>query len=989
MKTLIHFLLVCAAMFGTFFGGLSSVYAEKMNTETQDLVIGKMERVISTLDHKDPSWIPSQQRLADLLSERARLRFINEVEANCDGCKGSKDDRKKAARIYEDLLNSVKLNEHGPILFQLAHLYEMSNQPDKAIQLFERIVKEAKAKKISAEIVVRSHSGLADLYYKKQSFKKSYEHGVIALKSPLLQNRGLVMYNMAWAKFNLDDVNKGISTLETLLKKPELITRENAEGVSTYDIGFHTDIMRDLATFYARRPITSREIRGFESLAPQENTKELLLHFASEADRLGQKQAAYEIYARYMQNPKLTPEERLEGFVKMAQVNYDRGQTKRSTEDFAIAAAEFRKTCKEAAKCEQLQKTMKHYVTELHRAKTSTPDQDLLNAYITYYQTFPDDIEMVKRGAYVADEMEKYAVAMKFYSAIIESKSVTPKVQAEALNNAMSTAEKSKDPVLQMASYQQYLTVLPKGPKAFEVRYQMAYLSYQQKKMKDAASSFHVLALDKEGPAELRKKSADLSLDAAAQVKAEETLEGWAWEYAEAFPKARTEYETIARKALMNRVARIANDPKSTPGDNAKALSQVMTAKIAGAKTEEKILHYTNQSILAKKAGNDVVHIQSLQTLLTLPGLSEAKKEDIQGQLVSHYEKKLDFVNAYAVASKMRFAKISPKERELKLGTLADLAGRRPEGHYKNALQLGLKGPSALSLRARLVMLSNDPVHELKTQASELRSNPSLLNETTLLVFARTGDKNGLKSILAMKELRRLSAPNFINKQDFYTEIESFRRRISAHQINAQNDSAMQSSIKARVKLLKQADQLLGESLRYNDVTAQILALNLVATENDRMVRDLVALPVPEKLNEKEKQQYLGLLKQQSRPYFVKAKTAEQKTMQIWDHSPALSQLLRDYNSGRPELKKLLRRELQLLAQVPKGGQLQSGVTSALSANTLSESDLVSARNNVAQNPDSVKDLEKLKNIETKIGHPLMPAYLEARLSQLQRGRSL
>lgn len=989
MKTINHFLIVCAAMFGTFFGGLSSVYAEKMNTETQDLVISKMERVISTLDRKDPAWNPSQLRLADLLSERARLRFINEVEANCDGCKGSKADRAKAVRIYEDLLKSVKLNEHGPILFQLAHLYEMSGRTDKAIQLFETIIKDAKAKKISAEIVVRSHAGVSDLYFKTQKFQKAYDHGAIALKSKLLQNRGLVIYNMAWSKFNLDQVDKGISTLEDLLKKPALITREKADGVSTYDASFHADILKDLATFYSRRPITNREIRGFEAFAPKEKLKELLLHFASEADRLGQKQAAYQIYVRYMQQPKLTPEERLEGFVKMAQVNYDRGQTKRSTEDFAVAAAEFRKTCSEEKKCEQLKKTMKHYVTELHRSKTYNPDADLLNAYVTYYQTFPEDIDMAKRGAYVAQELEKYAVAIQFYRAVIESKETSPKAREQALNDAISAAEKSRSPSLQMAAYQNYLDVLPKGERAFEVRYQMAYLSYQQKKMKDAASSFHILAIDKEGSAELRKKSADLSLDAAAQLKDEELLEGWAWEYAELYPKARVEYETIARKALMNRVARIANDPKSSSGDNARALDQVLKAKIASATSAEKILHYTNQSILARKAGNDGVYIQSLQALMATPGLSEAKKEETEAQLVSYFEKKLDFKRAYALASKMKFTKISPKERELKLGTMADLAGLRPERHYKNALQLGLRGQSVLSIRARLVLLSGNPVRELKAQAPELRRSPSLLNETTLLVYARTGDKKGLKPVLAMRELSRQSAPNFINKQDFYSQLESFRGRISNHQLSAKNDRAMQTSIKTRVKLLKEADTLLAESLRYKDVTAQILALNLVAKENDRMVHELVSLPVPPKLTEQEKQQYLGILKQQSRPYLVKAKTAEQKTMEIWDHSPALTQLLRDYNSGRPELKKLLQRELQLLAQVPNGGKLQSGITTALNSDTLSQSDLVSARNTVSQNPDNVRDIENLKNIETKIGHPLMPAYLEARLTQLQRGKSL
>ena len=50
--------------------------ADKMSSSTQDLVIDKMERAISTLDKKDASFAPSQKRYADLLAERARTRFM-------------------------------------------------------------------------------------------------------------------------------------------------------------------------------------------------------------------------------------------------------------------------------------------------------------------------------------------------------------------------------------------------------------------------------------------------------------------------------------------------------------------------------------------------------------------------------------------------------------------------------------------------------------------------------------------------------------------------------------------------------------------------------------------------------------------------------------------------------------------------------------------------------------------------------------------------
>jgi hypothetical protein len=374
---------------------------------------------------------------------------------------------------------------------------------------------------------------------------------------------------------------------------------------------------------------------------------------------------------------------------------------------------------------------------------------------------------------------------------------------------------------------------------------------------------------------------------------------------------------------------------------------------------------------------------------MAIPSLSAARREESLSQLVGYYEKKLDFKSAYATALKMKFSKMNAKDKELRLGTLADLGGLNPVGHYKAALKSGLKGDQAMSLRQRMIVLSSNPVKELKAQASELRRSPSVLNEATLLVYARTGDKKGLKSILVMKELRHQSAPKFIAKQDFYSEIQSFKGRVASHKLNVRSDSAMQRTIKERMKLLKQADTYLADSLQYKDVTAQMLALDVVARENDRMVRDLVSLPLPAKLSTKEQKQYLDILKAKSKPYFLKSKVAQQKESEMWDHSAALVQLLKDYHSVRPELKKMLRHELQLLAQIPNGGRLQGDVDSALKESSLSQEELTSARKTVAQNPDNVRDIENLKNLETKIGHPLMPAYLEARLTQIQRGRSL
>ncbi|UYL08133.1 tetratricopeptide repeat protein [Bdellovibrio sp. SKB1291214] len=985
MRTLKRLLIISPILAGALYTQIAR--AEKMNSDTQDLVVGKMERVLKAMDVKDPSWVPTQQRLADTLAERARTRFMQEVEANCDGCKGSKADRQKAIQIYESILSQVKLNEHGPILFQLGHLYQMAGQNDKAIELFQSITKDAKKKSISADIVSRSHAELGDLLFQKGKFKEAKANYEVALKDRKLQNRALVIYNMAWCDFNQDKLNPAVKTMEGLLSKPELITRDTEEG-SKYDPVFHADIVRDLGTFYARRNITTREIARFEVLSPKEKRKELLLNFAQEADRIGQKQAAHDILSRYLDQEGLSDTETLEAFVRMAKINYDRGQTGQSTRDFEKAAKAFKNTCKDPSKCEELKKTMKTYVTELHRSKKLKPDQDLLNSYVIYANTFPEDTEMTTRGAQVAMDMGKPAVAAQLYRAISDNSDLSDKERQNALLNEVAAGEKSGDVNLQRAAYINFLKKGKDEGKSFEVRYQMAYLNYQQKQLKEAAVAFNDLATDKKGKPELRKKSADLALDSLAQLKNDEQIQELAANYAAIFPAHKAEFEATSRKALMNQAAALANNPNSSKSDMRTVLKRITNTNLASANAEEKVLFYTNESIMAQKLGEDEIYVQALNKLIA-SDVSAARKEALLEQLTGYYEKKLDFANAYKTALRLKMPKVSEKDREFRLGTLADLANMNPQRHYRAALKLGIKGDRAMVMRTRLVLMSSNPAAELKAQSSELRRSPAVLNETALLVFARNGMSNSLRSVLDMKEIRNRSAAQFIQKQPFYSKAANFKGQIAAHMISTKSDRQMQRDITERIKLLAKADALLADANRTRDITAQLMALEVVAIENDRMVRDLVNLPMPKGLTPQEQAQYVGILKAKSKPYLMKAKFAEQREQDLLNNSSALAQMAQDYRTARPEIQNILKREMTLITQLQASGKMKSAVSDALNSSQASASDLASARKSVAAEPNNAGEIVKLKTLETKMGHPLMASYLEGRLNQLQRGKSL
>lgn len=962
-------------------------HAEKMNLETQDLVIKKVERVLSVISPKDPSYNASQQRLADLLAERARELFMLEVEANCEGCKGSSKDRERAIAIYEDLLKRTDISEHGRILFQLAHLYEMAGNIKSAINLLEEIVKSASKKNISQKIVTRAHSGLGDLYFQSNDFTKAKLNYEIALKDKNLENRALVTYNMAWCDFNNDKLSGAIRTLETLTATKNLIVRDTEDG-SKYDSAFHADIMRDLATFYSRQPITDRNITQYEKLSPADSQKQLMFHFANEANRIGQKQAAAKILNRYTAREDLTKMEALEALVMTAQVNYDRGQTAQSTKDFEAAAKAFKSTdCKD--QCDKIQSSMKRYVTEVHRTKKLKPDADLMSAYATYNATFKDDYEMAVRAAQIAVEVKSYAKGVELYREISENRRFTDKQRQEALINEISTAEKSDDLKLRRTAYAHFLKRSNNETKNFEVMYQLAYISYQEKDFKGAMEAFNDLATSKKGTESLKKKAADLALDSGAILKDDEKVQKLSWNYAKVFPKHKVEFETIARKALMNEVAMVANSPKASSSDLKSLLRKVESTDLKTASASDKILHFKNQSVLAKKTDNDSSYISATRSLLAMKEVSAQEKDQLNENLAAYYEQKLDFKNAYASALKVKNPKTSEKENEFRLGTLADIAGLQPQRHYNKALKLGINGKRSQIMRTRLVHLSKNPVRELNNQLNDLKQNPSLLNETALLVYAKTNNKSAMRRIFEMRELRNQPVAGYFSRQDQFTDAANFDKRIASHKMNLKNERTQNSSIKTRSSYLGEADRRLLSAVNAKDVTLQLMNLNTVARENERMASDINKLPLPKGLNEVEMKQYQTALAQTIRPFMMKSQEAKKQMENILNNNATLNQLAKDYASSRPEIQKLLNREMGILVDLPGSGASKSAIAKALDSNSYTSKDLASARKSAENDPTNARALEKLLQIETKMGHPLMPSYLEVRLNQIQKGKRL
>jgi len=981
MKTLINSLIFVLMILAG-----QTALAEKMDSETQNLVIDRLEQIISGMEKTDSSWTPSNIRLADLLAERARLRFMNEIEAACKGCKGSGADRTKALKIYGQVLGQAKAEQKGVILFQMAHLHEIGGDTAKAMTVYQNILKD-KSGTFSQEIITRSRVSLADDYFQTGKYKEAKALYETALKDNTIPQKGMALYRLAWCEYNLGNFKTAIRLLENVASDKSLLTTQGSQGL-VFDPVFQSDVLHDLITFYAQDAVTDARIAKFLSMTPEANKKEMTLMFAQEAGRLGQKQAAAKIYKIYLQNKDLNKDENLNASLALVQTSYDEGQSKASVDAFAQTAENYQKNCSDATQCKDLQKQMRHFVTELHKLKISKPDSDLLRAYDIYSQTFPQDVEMDILGAQVASDMKQNGKANQFYATAADH-AETPKLREMALVGEVEAAEQSANADLKEKAYTHYLKLLPQGQKSYEIRYQLAQVSYEKKQWSKAADQFRALALEKTSETELKKKSADLALDCLALEKRDADIEAWSLDFANAFPKNAAEFRTIYRTSINAQVVKVANNDKASSSDLTAAMKKNQSANMTGASDKEKIMHFHNLSVLAKHAGDDAVLMSAYTSLLSIKSLPQDQREATLAAQVGFYEKKLDFQSAYHVALKMKFANMKTSEKELKLGTLADLANLKPQAHYNKALATGLSGHAALSVRQRLVLLAPRPALELKKQSSKMISSPQLLTETALLIYSKDHNTKELGFILHNPRLASQSAVRFINKQPFYPTQLRLSQKIANHHLDMKSDKRLAKSVQVRLKLLKEADKSLAEAIQLKDFTAQVMALSTVQKENYRLTYDLMGTPAPKGLNAKELARYNSMLRQSASPYLKKSHFAENKVQKLWNQQSEWQNILRDYTKARSEVQGLIAQEIHILMDLAPNAQVRSLLENTLNQSRASQHDLLSARDAVSTSPNDPNQIEKLINLETKLGHPLMASYLEKRLGQLHKEKSL
>lgn len=961
--------------------------AEKMDAEIHTVVIEKLEQALRAREDEHVSLRPVRARLADLYSDRARLRAMVESEENCNGCRGSAKDRKRALQLYDLVLNEAAKENRGALMLQMAQLNELETNFKKSETLYSRIVDEGRARH-SAEVLAEGLIGRAEARFHRADFDRAQADFTAALRLVGPGRQGPIMHRIAWCHLNKGEQVAAVHTLIKILETPELLVRPSSEGVA-HDNAFQEDIARDLATFFARGTVTNREIALLESLTPDDARKDTMKHFAGECDRLGQKPAAIQAWLTLAEYEDKSSD-RLEAMVRVAQIRLELGQKKEALQGMRESITYWQTNgCDDAELCNALGSRLRNLVISWNKAEKKAPSNLLVDAYLVYLSKFGDDMEMTQWAADAARAQKRYATAATLYhkSALLSSKSKAKnakQVLEAGLVGEVEMAELSKDNRTREASYNHYLEMNPNGAIAHKIRYQRARVAYERGEMNEASARFHDFAtsqacrMKSSKELELCLQAADLDLDALVGLRSHALVQARGTEYARVFPSRQIEYSKITRTAVL----------KQAEGLEAQAaIAKLAEVDLRGATTEERVRFLKTWLSLAERSRDLVAVRVACRELLATKGLSAADHEMALGKTAWAAEMALDFNEAFNVTKQMKLANLTRDERAMKLALLAELAGRDSRPYEEEFLRTSRDNGKKLLVRAKMVRSSQRPQAEFAKHESALRASPALYASLALEVYARTGSTALAERALKVRGVAREPAGRVLARELFLREFAGAGQKLSSHRMSSSSERLVQKSLTERLALLGKSERVANRAIGMRDWSLQILVLTSLSRENKRIYSDIVSLPVPRKLRGTDREKYVNLLEMNARGYKTKHEQIEKKLALLWGEGESQNALENDYRTASVAVRPLIGRQLRRLVSVAPGGirrQIEEELNTT--KQVPSEQQVAVARKEAKERPFSPQSLAKLRELEIVRGRETMVAYLDARLLKLKTG---
>lgn len=986
MKTLPYLIL-----FFSFLSVKSAIASEKLDLQTHDSLIKKLESVVDQQNKNDSMFLETNlaYRLADLYAERARLLAADqEGQGEKIHEKQIKLDRESAIKILSRITDQLQPKEKGTALMQMAHLHTLQNQPEKALALYLQMQSSNKLYDEKTNAMVQTQ--LADAEFFKAEFDQAKKHYIKAL---VKQNprKAYVMWRLAWCNYNQGRTKVAETELIDLLKKKDLFL--NAAGQE--DVSFQEDVSHDLALFMAKNGIDQESPKTLSKLSPQAAQKKNLIFLATELDRTAKKESALIVW-KLVGAHDISFEDQLSRQIQMTKIEYDLGRKKNLLIELDRSIQLLKKSnCDSNAECVVAKQNLRHIITDWAKAEERLPSAELISAFAQFTQNF-SDFEMSYWAAQAAFKRRQYKDAYQFHlqtiqilSSVSNKKAIESKMFEGSLIGSVEMAELTKDSNIRFEAYNRYLNLKPNGQQASQVKYQLAHWHYEKNDYQKASDEFRKLAADKKMPMDLREKAADLSLDSDVLVKDEKQIEAHSLELAMLLPSKKSEYLEIYRKSILNQSALILNQrQENLYAAELKKLNSVPESQFSQQSLKQVI---KNKIELAFRLKDTDALIYNANKLLNLPKISQDEKQMGLGHLAWVYEIKLNFKQALKIYAQLKPATKSEQANYFfKLATLKELAHLNPTFEYESFLALSNAKEKREYAAYQIVLNAKNPSKAFAKYQIVLAKNHDLFNSAALFVFEKTRDQN-----FAMQILRR---PAFAKSEQgllvqHTLDIQKFiqlRKQIAATKFKDKSDLAVKRTLMRRNKQIKDIEFLANLSIKNKDTSMQIIYLTSAADQKRSLANEILTLPIPKNLAKEQKQAYQQQVQVMIQPYLEEATVIEQKVNKLWSlaiEKQTFQNLSSCFVKEKPGCQ-LAATEMKLLNASAKQTSLKSTPFENLSETrqkTLVEVDRIEER--IQKNPFNTNDLAKLKALQSTLGHGPMVAYLDNRLSELNGGK--
>lgn len=991
------------------FGFSPGALAEKMSLEAHDLVIEKLESSLKVFGNNDQNVDSGglKLQLANLYSEKARLLLVEEGHRGCQNCLDSIAFREKSIALYRKILPQLAGLQRSEVSLQLAYLLESRNLTKESLKIYNQLIAD---KTTDQKSKAQAYAKRASLLFQKGDFDKALADFEMASKLSPSDEKGSYLHKIAWIYFNKGEVDRSIKTLYVILKNEDLLKQATEDGWQ-YSEGFHSEVVRDLATFMAKDRITESSLEQFVAVNLPNEVSINLLFLGDEAERVGQPDGAVMAWEYALTTEGLSNEKKFPLILRIARHHRDNHRYQNANRYFAqvLQLARTQNGSKLGASgcensCAEQTKDLKQFLAQWEKStlkltkveKKRESQLNLLKAYELYHSTINSDFETHLWQGQLAIKLKQSDLGRRSFSRAadliakmnLKNKNSSVPLLNSALLAEIELAEEQANPETKMEAYNHYLELLPKGPASDNVRYQQAKVLYDQSQIKKAFELFDGILEDQSFKnSDLKLKSANLALDSLVLLKDIEKLEKKSLEYSQIFPKEANQFHQISRKAGLQIVTTLATKDASVSSAEA-ALLKLETVTLKATQKDEYRNYLKMKIDLALKAQRWQTAQVTLGQFIRLPGLSESDRTWALGKKLALAELLLDFKQAYQIILQMGYSKSTRLEELVKGALLAELAKENVVPWLERVIRAPkVSQKQATSARAKLIKLSRSPWKTLHTQARMMTSQPSIFADTALDCFAKDPnlsealwalDQHGVKTTWAGRALQRSIDLN---------SLRSLSSRIRAQRLNSRNDMLLASSLKNRIKDLAEIKSQFVLAQKKDEWIIAIVAASNLKIENERLAKEIEGLPIPRKLKATEKQLYQNELFKQAIPFKKTSEELAQFLEQAWKHSPYLELFIQQIESSDSTRNVLLSQLKTLMAVAPSSvaRDLNSRLTDL--GDKPSNTDIISTQAQLRRDPFDLQLQERLLLMEKKRGNQSMVVFLQARGTSLKGGQ--